>query len=106
MDKIKFSHNYPKLWNQDMGYLIEVKMIKFKDITKNLIEYDTKNSNGGYYKLTRGKLIQLFFIGDEGIPFCTIRRYTPEKFMYYFERLNTLFKIEVALVENSEQEEK
>lgn len=95
MNKIKFSHDYPKLWKQETGYLIKVRVINSEDISQNLIEYDTKNCNGEYYQLPKGKLIQLFFVGSESIPFCTIRRYTPEKLLYYLDLLNTLFMIEI-----------
>ena len=53
-------------------------------------------------KLPKGKLIQLFFIGNECIPFCTIRSYTPEKFLYYHGWLHTTFKIEVKKKEARE----
>lgn len=96
MNKIKFSHDYPKLWGQETAYLINVRIIESEYITKSLIEYDTKNSKGEYYKLPKGRLIQLTFMGNESIPFCTIRRYTPEKLLYYLDLINTTFKIEIS----------
>ncbi len=94
MNKIKFSHNYPKLWNQETAYLIKVRVIVSESLNKDLIEYDTKTSDGKYYELPKGRLIQLFFIGNVSIPFCTIRRYTPEKLLYYLDLVNTTFKID------------
>jgi len=93
MEEIKFSHNYPKLWDQETAYLILIRETDFRDISEKLLDYDTKNSKGGYYPLPKGKLLQLFFIGNEGIPFCTIRRYTPEKLLYYLSLIHTSFKI-------------
>lgn len=41
---------------------------------KELIEYDTKRADGGYYTLPKGDYLQLIFIGNLGIPFGIIRR--------------------------------
>ena len=62
MNKIRFSHNYPKLWNQDSAILLNVLPIDSVEFNKDLIEYDTKNCEGGYYPLKAGKYIQLIFL--------------------------------------------
>ena len=91
---IKFSHDYQKLWGQCHARLIEVNITEKKHLHPDLIEYDT-NYGGGYYKLPDGKLIQLVFLGDKGIPFCTIRRWTPEKEKYYQSQIGKIFIVEV-----------
>lgn len=76
MDKneIKFSKNYPKLWRQTQAKLIAVEDINIDENTnKDLLEYDTKANDGSYYELKKGKYIQLIFLGNKNIPFCTIR---------------------------------
>lgn len=51
MIAIKFSSNYPKLHLQTSAKLVAVEDIRIdKNTPKELIEYDTKNSNGEYYK--------------------------------------------------------
>ena len=93
MLKINFSHIYPKLWGQTKATLLDIRILDAQAVqmNKDLIEYDT---NTDYYPLpTEGKLIQLIFIGNKDIPFCTLRRYTPEKIRYYTKNINELFEV-------------
>jgi len=92
--KLKFSKRYAKLWGQEAAELIYMRILDSENIDSDLLEYDTKTLDGTYYKLPKGRLIQLFFIGDKGIPFCTIRRYTPEKYKYYGKNVGEIFEIE------------
>ena len=97
---IKFSSDYPKLHGQTSAILIAVKPIRIdKDTPKELIEYDTKKSDGTYYNLKTGNYIQLIFIGNLGIPFCTIRskrnRYAEDKEAYYSQFIGENFTIEI-----------
>ena len=82
---IKFSHNYPKLWGQKSAFLLYVELVERERLHKDLLEYDTRTGdlNEPYYKLPKGTLIQLVFLGDKGIPFCTLRRYVGAKYNYY-----------------------
>ena len=93
MSRIKFSHNYPKLWNQKEAVLINVQVIDDNDLTEDLVEYDTKIKEGVYYPLPKGKKLHLTFIGDKWIPFCTIRRFTEQKAEYYRDLKGKCFKI-------------
>lgn len=97
MPKIKFSHNYPKLWNQTAAELLAVKEIRIdKNTHPDLIEYDTKAVNGEYFKLNTGNHIQLIFLGNKGIPFCTIRSAFPEtKVAYYKSLIGKILDIEI-----------
>ena len=73
MNKIKFSKKYPKLWEQTTAELLAVKDITIdENINRDLLEYDTKADDGSYYELKKGKYIQLIFLGNKNIPFCTI----------------------------------
>jgi len=98
MNTIKFSGDYPKLWGQKSARLIYVGYVKFGwdyDIDSKLVEYDTKKSDGSYYKLNEDThYLQLIFLGNDGIPFCTLRRDTPEKQEYYKGKINEWFIIE------------
>jgi hypothetical protein len=94
--KIKFSHDYPKLWDQTTAKLVYVGQIDGKNLSKPLIEYDTKQSGGGYYPLPKAPLIQLVFLGNFGVPFCTLRLYTKEKWDYYTSCKDKEFKIVIG----------
>lgn len=101
MNRIKFSHYYPKLWKQTKAILIDVRILDAGLIQTNeeLLHYDTIYHDGdswGYYDLpTEGDLIQLIFIGNYDIPFCTLRRHTKQKYDYYRNLLGQEFEIEV-----------
>lgn len=104
MPSIKFSHQYPKLHNQTTAQLLAIRILAAQSVNRNksLIEYDTKffdlkNNGYGYYELPQiGSLIQLIFVGDKEIPFCTLRRWTPDKVAYYKSLIGTTFKIEIT----------
>lgn len=98
MNKIKFSKEYNKLWNQKNAELLAVKDITInKNTPKELIEYDTKATDGSYYPLKTGNYIQLLFIGDKGIPFCTIRAaYPSHKVEYYKSKIGEIFEILIS----------
>jgi len=102
MAEIKFAHDYPKLWKQTEARLIESRTINGKNLHKDLIEYDTKFivdeevNSVDYYQLPKSELIQLIFLGNNGIPFCTLRRYTPDKEVYYHRLIGYDFKITIT----------
>lgn len=111
MNAIKFSHDYPKLHGQTSATLLAVVPIRIdRNTPKELIEYDTtyyvtrELSEVGlglgtvkeYFPLPTGDYIQLVFIGNLRIPFCTIRKaYPPSKVEYYKGKVGELFKVEV-----------
>lgn len=93
---IKFSHNYPKLHNQKLAELLAVRELLINDkITQDFLEYDTKTVDGSYYPLKKGRHLQLVFIGDKHIPFCTVRSYSTDKERFYKSNIGEWFKIEV-----------
>ena len=91
--RIKFLSNYPKLHNQEEAKLLSVRIVSFFDLDNDLIEYDTQKSDGSYYTLPKTTLLHLTFLGDKLIPFCTLRRYTIEKYRYYKSLIGKTFKI-------------
>lgn len=97
MNTIKFSKIYPKLWGQTQAELLSVKEIEINENTnKDLIEYDTKAIDGSYYELKKGKYLQLIFLGNKNIPFCTIRsKYCSyvNKTEYYKSKIGEIFDI-------------
>lgn len=98
MKWIKFSGDYPKLHGQTTGELLAVKNIRIdKETPKELIEYDTTKSDGTKYPLKTGDYIQLIFLGDLNIPFCTIRsnrtKWGGDKLEYYSKLIGEVFNI-------------
>jgi hypothetical protein len=115
MQKIKFSYGYPKLWGQTTAELLDVRILNPDKLNEFLLEYDTyyvddKDWNGdmswgsdnfyamnhGYYPLNKKqKYIQLIFLGNYRIPFCTIRRFTEQKYEYYKQQIGKMFVVKI-----------
>ena len=102
--KIKFSKEYEKLHHQKQAILLNVKRINYDDVTKELIEYDTKAKDGSYYLLPKTELIHLTFLGDKLIPFCTIRKYSIEKEKYYRNEIHNVFDIVITKSEDRNED--
>lgn len=102
MKTIGFSHHYPKIHGQVQAKLIAVIPLPGREISEPLLEYDTTfvddNGETGRYPLKKsGNYIQLVFIGDFRIPFCTIRPAWPkEKVDYYTSAIGEVFSIRYA----------
>ena len=95
---IRFSHDYKKFKGQkNQAELIAVKIVKYDELTPELIKYDTQTTEEGIsYKLPKTTLIKLFFEGEKGIPFCTLRRHTPEKYAYYRSLVGKTMEVIIA----------
>lgn len=96
--EIKFSHNYPKLHGQKSAELIAVRTCNRADMPEDFIEYDTRyvdSSSSGFFPLPDGAYMVLVFLGDSGIPFTTVRRFTDEKYRYYKSNLGVMFDIAI-----------
>ncbi len=105
MKAIKFSHKYPKLHGQITAELLAVKPLRIDRNTPDLLlEYDTtyyeidkKNKwifNERRFPLPTGDYIQLIFLGNLRIPFCTIRKaYPPSKIDYYKSAIGETFAV-------------
>ena len=107
MKAIKFSHRYPKLHGQITAELLAVKPLRIDNNTPDvLLEYDTtyyeidqKNRwtfNERRFPLPNGDYIQLIFLGNLRIPFCTIRKaYPPSKVEYYTASIGETFIVKI-----------
>ena len=84
---IAFSHRYVKLHGQKTAELLAIRPITIDSKTSlDLLDYDTLYFCwiGGYardpaterchFNLSPGDYMQLIFLGDKGIPFCSIRK--------------------------------
>ena len=90
--QIKFSHSYPKLHGQESALLVAVELRGRSDFSEKFIEYDTA-FDGGHYPLPPAQYMVLVFLGNELIPFTTVRRWTEEKFRYYHNAIGQTFEI-------------
>jgi hypothetical protein len=105
MNTIKFSHTYPKLWNQETARLLKVeRIIVPDDFSESFREYDTQYigdphySTGKYYEyypIKNGKYLLLVFLGNHKIPFTTLRKDTADKADFYLSKIGYTFKIEI-----------
>ncbi|MDR0666825.1 MAG: hypothetical protein LBF71_05385 [Campylobacteraceae bacterium] len=101
MNTIKFSHNYLKLFGQTRADLIAVRTLFLpKDLNPTLEDYDTtfldKKGFKDKYELGKGEHLQLVFIGNYHIPFCTIRSRwgkNGDKKAYYESKIKQRFEI-------------
>lgn len=92
--QIKFSHDYPKLHGQKSAKLVHVETIGRDELSPKFIEYDTVY-DGGRYKLNPGIYLVLTFIGNDRIPFTTVRRHTMEKCEYYCNAMHKTFDVAI-----------
>ena len=109
MKTIRFSHDYPKLHGQITAELLAVKPIRIdRNTSRELLEYDTtyydkpfKDATSLYaekqhFPLPTGDYIQLIFLGNLRIPFCTIRKAWPkQKVEYYTAAIGEIFAVEI-----------
>ena len=98
--QIKFSHEYPKLHGQESALLLAVELRGRSDFTEKFIEYDTAFT-GGHYPLPPAQYMVLVFLGNELIPFTTVRRWTEEKSRYYHNNIGKTFGLVRAAAESS-----
>lgn len=101
--QIKFSHAYPKLHGQTSATLYDILLLDRAELTKKFIEYDTVYA-GGHFPLPSGKYMVLLFLGNERIPFTTVRPFTQEKFLYYNRYIGGIFDIIIKPAENDKSE--
>lgn len=105
--KIKFSHRYPKLYGQLSGTLLHIIVKDRSELSDKFVEYDTRYTVSdaigvcseeifGHFPLPKNKYMVLVFIGNDLIPFTTVRRYTEEKFRYYKSGIGSVLNIEYA----------
>lgn len=105
MQTIKFSHKYEKMPDIDIidnydTILLEVFKVEYKDLSERFKQYDTliQGQNPfyleSYYALPQTALIVLLLKTDKQV-WTTVRRWTPEKEVYYRGLRGQEVKIEV-----------
>ena len=99
MLSIKFSHKYPKLHGQTSAELIKVSTDVLGRMAPQLVEYDTRyysGENTEHYPLSGYFVMVLYFIGNYGIPFTTIRGASNENQKHYLDSIGETFKLVVT----------
>lgn len=97
MKELRFNKNYKKLFNQCKARLIDSKLVTLDQLNKDFIKYDTDCEEGGSFLFTEDLYLCLFFVGDKGIPFTTLRKFNEYNFRYYCDSEDTLFNV---IIEN------
>lgn len=109
---IEFAHRFSKLHGQDSAELLDVRPMEIDGTTAcELLDYDTAYyehckgygqtfSMKCHYPLEHGMYIQLVFLGNLRIPFCTFRGYSAEKEEWYKSRIGELFHVVVKEARN------
>ena len=97
MQTIKFTDNMPKLQGQTTATLVNWGAMSGYQLQKHpdFWNYDTLKSDGTNYKLNNdGNYLILYFVGDKGILFSTIRKLN-EVNKHYITEIGKQFKIEI-----------
>lgn len=88
--KINFSYNYKKLAGQTYATLIKVEDFilnkENREKYKEFLMKDTEKEDGTFYELRNGTYIIMFFRGNRGIDFTTIRYAKPFYYGKCFDR--------------------
>lgn len=98
---IKFKKNYQKFCNQANARLVWIDEIRDCDFILNysaikaVSEYDVELSNNDSTVILRGEYFLLFFVGDKGIMFSTIRKRTPSAERKFINKIGQWFEVEV-----------
>lgn len=84
MKNILFSQQYTKMPDDPSpSTLLEVFVVDRVDLCNEFVEYDTRITDGGNYKLVHGKLLVLLLKTRGNDLWTTIRRCTSCKLRYY-----------------------
>ena len=95
---IQFDTNYPKLCNQSKAQLVHIHALYFEDFLKrkDLIDYDTKRYDGSHYEYNKTlSYLLLFFVGDKGIMFSSLRKMNSENADKYLNKIGKWFYIDI-----------
>lgn len=102
MPTIKFSHRYTKLMDcqgaiVETALLLSVVKIDLANMHPDFIDYDT--DCGAYTLPKKGPYLMLLFVkrfcGEPKHLFTTLRRFTPQKEIYYSQQVGKVFNIEI-----------
>lgn len=97
-EKLLFDCNYNKIQGQKRATLIAM----FPDVTAEqlkaylplLVEYDCRRPDGSHYPINdEVKYLLLFFVGEKGALFSTLRKATEENYWLYKNSIGETFDV-------------
>jgi len=107
-NKIKFDHPFTKLHEQVTGKLLDVDVVSFRKLDKEMVEMETQyyenvdipNSDKKlpklkHYPLRHGSFLLLTFRGNKNIPFSTLRNHSDKSWNSYLDKIGQEFNIVV-----------
>lgn len=90
INEIHFKKNFKKLHNQEWATIIHVIPVRGWELSDKFKKYDTQEPDKDQYETDekfvieeKGKYLLIFLMGDEFIPFTTIRKYNDENILKY-----------------------
>ncbi len=96
-EELLFDCNYNKLQGQKTATLVAM----FPDVTGEqltahlplLVEYDCRRPDGSFKPINNGNYLLLFFVGEKGALFSTLRKATNENYWHYKNNIGETFDI-------------
>lgn len=89
-NEIHFRKNFKKLHNQKWANILNVIVVKGWELTDKFKKYDTEEPEKDQYQTDekfvideQQKYLLIFLMGDEFIPFTTIRKFNDENIIKY-----------------------
>ena len=99
-EELLFDCNYNKLQGQKTATLVAM----FPDVTGEqltahlplLVEYDCRRPDGSFYLINnKENYLLLFFVGEKGALFSTLRKATDENYWLYKNNVGETFDIKI-----------
>lgn len=99
-EELLFDCNYNKLQGQKTATLVAM----FHDVTGEqltahlplLVEYDCRRPDGSFYLINdKENYLLLFFVGEKGALFSTLRKATDENYWLYKNNVGATFDIKI-----------
>ena len=100
--EIHFRKNFKKLHNQQWASILNVIVVKGWELNDKFKKYDTEETEKDQYETNENfvideqqKYLLIFLMGDEFIPFTTVRKFNDENILKYCSPDETMgyFKI-------------
>lgn len=98
--EIVFDSNYKKLHNQKMARLLGIfsgiEKRNFEERMPYFYKYDCERPDGSFYLINdKENYLLLFFVGEKGALFSTLRKATDENYWLYKNNVGATFDIKI-----------
>lgn len=95
-NEIHFLKNFKKLHNQQWATVLNVIVVKGWELSEKFKEYDTENE---WDIKNYEEYLLIFLMGDEFIPFTTIRKYNDENVLKYCSPSELMVNFKIVIDE-------